>query len=58
MVRVRVGSGWPAQNTGWVTSQPVFILSKKKKKKSGLGWVFSNQVELDQKILTLFAMFT
>ena len=57
MVRVRVGSGWPAQNTGWVTSQPVFILSKKKKK-SGLDWVFSNQVELDQKILTLFAMFT
>ena len=51
MVRVRVGSGWPAQNTGWVTSQPVFILIKKKKKiRFGLsifesGWVGSENFD-------------
>ena len=41
MVRVRVesrvGSGWPAQNTGWVTGQPVFASGQKK---SDSGRVF------------------
>ena len=30
MVRVRVGLGWPAKNTGRVTGQPVFASGKKK----------------------------
>ena len=30
MVWVRVWSGWPAKNTGWVTGQPIFASSKKK----------------------------
>ena len=52
MVRVgsQVGSGWPAQNTGQVTGQPVFASGQKK---SGSGWVGSGQ-----KILTRFAMST
>ena len=50
MVRVRVGLGWPAKNTGWVTCQPVFASGKKK---SSSGRVFFGS---GQKILTRFAM--
>ena len=57
MVRVRVGSrvgsGWPTQNTGRVTGQPVFASGQKNRVrvKYFSGWVGSGQ-----KILTRFAM--
>ena len=53
MVRVRVGSGWPAQNTGRVTGQPVFASGQKNRVRVGY---FSGRIGLGQKILTRFAM--
>ena len=59
MVRVRVGSrvgsGWPAQNTGRVTGQPVFASGQKNRVRVGY---FSGRVGSGQKILTRFAMST
>ena len=59
MVRVRVGSrvgsGWPAQNTGRVTGQPVFASGQKNRIRVRY---FSGRVGSGQKILTRFAMST
>ena len=40
-VKLQVGSGWPAKNTGWVTGQPVFALGQKNGVRVGY---FSGQV--------------
>ena len=52
-VRSGVGSGWPAQNTGQVTGQPVFASGQKNRVRVGY---FSGRVGSGQKILTRFAM--
>ena len=53
MVRVWVGLGWPAKNTGRVTSQPVFALGQKNQVQVKY---FLGRVKLGQKILTRFDM--
>ena len=57
MVRVRfglrVGSGWPAKNTGWITGQPVFALGQKNRVRIRY---FLSRVGSGPKIMTRFVM--